>query len=126
VLQYALTVARMDLLHPELHRSQAGLPACGNTTDFVKPFIDETAMFGKVHLVAPETRQIGARFQERLALLHSLVGALPSQRIGKYLRQELQALHQLVRPVALGQRGIKAQDANGRCPPPKAEWSDST
>jgi len=63
-----------------------------NTADLTESVIDEAGAFTIVDFVIAEAGQFCPGRQPRLALAHSLVGALPSQRIGKYLRQELQAL----------------------------------
>ena len=66
---------------------------------------------------SPEPRLGGVRrqAQPRLTLPQAqLVGALASQRVGEDLRDQLQPLHQRVRPVALRPQGIEAQGADGR------------
>ena len=62
-----------------------------------------------------------------LALAQGLVGALPGQRVGEDLRDQLQPLHQRVRPVALRLQGIEGQGADGRLAPDRErEASGST
>ena len=65
---------------------------------------------------SPEPRLggVGGQAQPRFTLPQLLVGALASQRVGEHLRDQLQPLHQRVRPVALRPRGIEAQGAEGR------------
>ena len=67
----------------------------------------------------PEPRLGGVRRQGQalLALPQGFVGALSRQRVGEDLRDQLQPLHQRVRPVALRPQGIEAQGADGRLAP---------
>ena len=73
----------------------------------------------RAEVQGPEPRLGGVRRQAQalLALPQLLVGALPSQRVGEDLRDQLQPLHQRVRPVALRPHGVEGQGADGRLAP---------
>ena len=67
----------------------------------------------------PEPRLGGVRRQGQalLALPQAQLVAPPGERVGEDLRDQLQPLHERVRPVALRPQGVEAQGANGRLAP---------
>ena len=77
--------------------------------------------FRAPHAVAGDAPRPHAKFRRLrrhghslFALAQCLVGLLAGQRIGKDLRQQLQAPHLRRRPVAFGPRGIEAQNPDRR------------
>ena len=60
----------------------------------------------------PRLGRVGRETQARFAVPQRFVGRLACQRVREHLRDQLQALHELLRPVARRPQGIERQRAN--------------
>ena len=116
-VQYAFAVVGMQLSHPEIqHLKTVGLVG-GYAAQVAPAVVDVGDAFVEVHLVERQAGEFGTRRQARLALQQPLHVALAGERGGEDLCDQLQPLHQRIRPVALRSQAVQPECANGRLVP---------
>jgi len=77
LVEDALAVVRMQMLHPELEGLEALQRLRGDAADVAKPVVDEDGAIGEVHLVEPEAGEVGRRRQAGVARAKRLLAILP-------------------------------------------------
>ena len=89
LLHEVRTVVGMHALHEELHWQKALLTFRGKADEVAKPGVDEGDSFLEVHLVEPETGEVGGRLQASLTRANSLFGSLPLGDVDRDAHQSL-------------------------------------
>ena len=88
-LQDALPIVGVHSLENELHDLHPLLPLRGHAHDVARPGVDEGGPIAVVHLVVPETGELGTRLESRLALAQRLLVALALRDVDGKTQQAL-------------------------------------
>ena len=107
-LEHARAVVRMQALQPELDRLEPLLPVGREAAEVTEAVVDEGGPFVEVHLVVAQAVEVGGGRVAGFAGAQRLVRAPPSERVGEDLRDQSQAPHEFVRPVAFCPQRIQA------------------